>query len=156
MGNKQKTESRELAFILYMSGDTQKNICERVHVTPATCQRWVEEGKWKEKRAATEITKSSLVNKILQAISNALDKHTEDKDYSNEAFAGLADKLVKLSAAIERLEKKNTIVNDVETFMSFHNFLKQQSTGDTEITLEFIKKVNSYQDAYLKNRINHV
>ena len=157
--SKEKTESKELAYILYMSGELQKNICSRVHVTPATLQKWMDAGQWKNKRSAKTITRPELVNRLLTTMSGILDRFQVDQedtpDQTADLFSGLADKLVKISATIERLDKKNNVVNDVETFMAFHNYIKQQALNDPNITLEFIKQVNEYQDRYLKTRMSH-
>lgn len=150
MGRVTNKDKQEFAFILYMSGEMGKNICERVGITPATLSKYVESGGWKEKRGANTITKTELINKTLRSISNLLDKALNSED--DTAFNTLSDKLSKLAKVITSLEKTNTVINDIETFKNFIKYLQNRLSYDKEIDMDFVKLVNRIQDAYVIER----
>ena len=118
----QKNESKkELAFILYMQGITQKEICERVGIgSGKTLISWIRAGSWKEKRAAKTISRTELINKTLQKINDLLES---DKDVN-------ADQLSKLAAMVERLDKKDSPVIIMDVFMQFGRWLQNQTLSD--------------------------
>lgn len=136
---------KELAYILYMQGITQKEICERVKIGSAiTLIKWIRKGNWKEKRAAKTITRTELINKTLKKINDLLES---DKDVN-------ADQLSKLAAMIERLDKKDSPVIIMDVFMQFGRWLQNQTYSDKEVDLFFIKKMNKYQDLYVTQKLN--
>jgi hypothetical protein len=143
MGRKTDENKKSLAFILFMDGMMQKDICQRVQVTPKTLQRWITEDAWKEKLAAKNITRTELVNKVLGKIYDML-SGTGTID---------ADALSKLASAIERLDKKDTPVLVMEVFLRFGSWLQHTSSTDKDCDLEFIKKVTRYQDKYVTERM---
>lgn len=143
MGRKTDENKKSLAFILFMDGQLQKEICQRVGVTPKTLQRWINEGSWKEKLAAKSITRTELVNKVLGKIYDML----------SGSGSIDADALSKLASAIERLDKKDTPVLVMEVFLRFGGWLQNTSSSDKDCDLEFIKKVTHYQDKYVTERM---
>ena len=82
-----------------------KSIAEKVGVSAQTVTKWVADGGWEQARAAANITRPELVNKILNSINVLLEDLAADP--SPEKTAASADKLVKFAATVERLDKKN-------------------------------------------------
>jgi transcriptional regulator with XRE-family HTH domain len=144
-------QKKELARMYYMNGDSQKNIAEKVGVSPQTIGKWVEQDDWAKKRAAQNITRPELVNKLLLTI-NTLIEQVNDSDDPN-LIAGLGDKLSKLSTTIEKLDKKASVVDAIEVFVAFGKWLQYRATFDDEITPELLKAVNKYQDLYISELI---
>ncbi|MDO9255417.1 MAG: terminase [Bacteroidales bacterium] len=140
------TDKKELALMLFMSGIPQKEICERVHTSAPTLQKWKDKGNWEIRRAASTITREELVNKTLMAVSKLLDASIENPDET------LPDKLSKFASTITSLDKKNSVVNDIETFMAFNRYLQAMLQHDKTLTIDFVKRVNQYQDAYVIER----
>ncbi len=137
---------KELAYLLYMQGITQREICERVKIgSNRTLTAWIKKGGWKEKRAAKNITRTELINKTLLKINDLLD--SEGEEFS-------ADKLSKLAALIQKLDKQDSPVVIMDVFIEFGKWLHGQSTADREVGLDFIKKINRYQDLYLLQKIS--
>lgn len=136
----------ELAFLLYQGGENQKDIAIRLGVDQHTVGNWVEKGGWKEKRAASTITRTELINKTLKRISEMLEAG-EVKGEVN------ADKLTKLASLVEKLDKKSSPVLIIDVFMDFGRWIKHQATTDREVDLEFIKKITRYQDAYITDKL---
>jgi uncharacterized protein YjcR len=148
MGRKVDEGKKELAFILYMSGELQKDIAERVGTSAKTVGEWSEKGLWKEKRSAKNITRTELVNKSLNAIAAILDDAVD-----NGADSKKIDQLSKLAKMIEGLDKKNNPVAVMEALTLFIKFLQQLIRDDKEVTLEFIKKATLYMDKYINTLI---
>lgn len=153
---KELEEKREYARLLFMQGETQKVIAEKVGVSAVTVNKWVAENGWQEQRAAANITRPELVNKLLHTIDKLIEQVNESED--PEAMAGLGDKLAKLSTTIERLDKKASIVDVIEVFMAFSKWMQFQMAIDDEITPELLKTINKYHDLYinelLQNKFN--
>ena len=124
----------------------QNSIAEKVGVSANTVGKWVKDGCWGEKRAAMSITRKSLQNELLSAIK---DKIEELRDLDISKSATVVDQLVKLSATIERLDKEASAVDFIECFMAFGRWLEYQAETDLEITPEFRKLVNKYQNKYI-------
>ncbi|MCD7926649.1 MAG: putative DNA-binding transcriptional regulator [Bacteroides sp.] len=151
MANK-KDNSQELARVLYMSGMTAEEIADKVGVVRQTVSRWVNTLGWKEMRAASSITRPGLINKVLVSINNLLDKANEMGD--DEAAAGLGDKLIKLANAIEKLEKKTSVVDRVDTMIDFENWLVKNRELYPELTAEITRLVNRLHNDYLNEQFS--
>ena len=122
MANKVSEEKKEFARVLYMSGEQQNIIAEKVGVSKQTINRWVAEEAWDKRRAAQSVTRPEIVNNLLRAISNEVEKLNEERDA--EKVAGACDKLSKLAATIEKLDKKASVVDAIEVFIGFGKWLQ--------------------------------
>ena len=153
MGTKKDNENkRELAKMLYVGGSEVAEIAERVGVSRQSVSAWINKNGWKELRAARSITRPELVNKLLVTINNLIeDVNTGDDPTS---VSGLADKLVKLSSVIERLDKKANIVQTVDVFMAFSDWVEYQAKSDPEVTVAFMKVLNRLHNEFLRERAN--
>lgn len=153
MGTKKDNENkRELAKMLYVGGSEVAEIAERVGVSRQSVSAWINKNGWKELRAARSITRPELVNKLLVTINNLIeDVNTGDDPTS---VNGLADKLVKLSSVIERLDKKANIVQTVDVFMAFSDWVEYQAKSDPEVTVAFMKVLNRLHNEFLLERAN--
>ena len=153
MGTKKDNENkRELAKMLYVGGSEVAEIAERVGVSRQSVSAWINKNGWKELRAARSITRPELVNKLLVTINNLIeDVNTGDDPAS---VSGLADKLVKLSSVIERLDKKANIVQTVDVFMAFSDWVEYQAKSDPEVTVAFMKVLNRLHNEFLLERAN--
>ena len=153
MGTKKDNENkRELAKMLYVGGSEVAEIATRVGVSRQSVSAWISKGGWKELRAARSITRPELVNKLLVTINNLIeDVNTGDDPAS---VSGLADKLVKLSSVIERLDKKANIVQTVDVFMAFSDWVEYQAKSDPEVTVAFMKVLNRLHNEFLLERAN--
>lgn len=143
---------KNLARTLYMAGKEQNEIAEQIEVSRQTLSRWVSEGKWKESRAASSITRPELVNKLLITIDKLISQVNESDD--PEKMAGLGDKLAKMSSVIEKLDKKANVVDAIEVFMAFSKWMQYRAQTDTNITPELLKTFNYYQDLFISEKMN--
>ena len=116
--NKTELERKKsLARTLYMAGKEQAEIAEQVEISRQTISKWVNSEGWKEQRAAISVTRPELVNKLLLTIDTLITQVNSSED--PQLIAGLGDRLAKLSAVIEKLDKKANVVDAIEVFMAF-------------------------------------
>ncbi|MCL6748777.1 terminase [Prevotella sp. TCVGH] len=149
---KAETEKKKsLARSLYLAGMEQNEIAEKVEVSRVTISKWCNADGWKEARAAKNVTRPELVNKLLLTIDKLITEVNESEDPS--LIAGLGDKLAKLSSVIEKLDKKANVVDAIEVFMAFSKWLEYRATIDPSVTPELIKTINKFQDMYLTEQM---
>ena len=142
---------KSLARSLYMAGMEQQEIAEKVGVSRVTVSKWCTAEGWKEARAAKSISRPELVNKLLVAIDKLIAQVNASGD--PEAIGTLADKLAKLSATIEKLDKKANVIDAIEVFMAFNRWIQDQASYDPQITPELIKAINKYQNKFLMEKM---
>ena len=152
MSKKEIETKKSLGRSLYMSGMDLGEIAEKVGVSRQSVSKWCSDGGWKEARAAKNISRPELVNKLLVAIDNLIAQVNDSGD--PEAIGTLADKLSKLSATIEKLDKKANVVDAIEVFMAFNRWIQDRATYDPDITPELIKAVNKYQNLFLMEKMS--
>lgn len=140
-------KKKSTARALFMSGMEQAEIAERVGVSRVTISKWCVAEGWKETRAAKNITRPELVNKLLLTIDNLITQVNESKDPT--LLGGLGDKLAKLSAVIEKLDKKANVVDAIDVFTAFSKWLEFRAKTDPEVTVELIKQINRLQDMFI-------
>lgn len=149
---KAETEKKKsLARSLYLAGMEQNEIAEKVEVSRVTISKWCNADGWKEARAAKNVTRPELVNKLLLTIDKLITEVNQSEDPS--LIAGLGDKLAKLSSVIEKLDKKANVVDAIEVFMAFSKWLEYRATIDPSVTPELIKTINKFQDMYLTEQM---
>lgn len=152
MATKASEDKKDYARVLFMSGEQQNVIAVKVGVSKQTVNRWVADGDWETRRTAQSVTRTEIVNNLLRAISGEVENLTKEKDASK--VSGAADKLAKLAATIERLDKKANVVDAIETFMAFGKWLQFKAQTDRELTPELLKAINKYQDLYVSELLN--
>lgn len=150
---KETEKKKSLARSLYLSGMEQNEIAEKVEVSRITISRWVNSEGWKEARAAKNISRPELVNKLLLTIDGLIENVNKSNDPT--LVGSLADKLSKLSSTIEKLDKKANVIDAIEVFMAFNQWIQDQASYDPEITPELIKAINKYQNKFLMERMQN-
>ena len=144
---------RNLARTLYLSGKEQTEIAEMIGVSRVTISKWCTADGWKATRAAKTITRPELIKKLLLATNTLLDKVNEPGDLA--LIDSLGDKLSKLTAAIDKLDKSQAnVVAAIEVFMAFSKWLEFRAKSDPSITPELIKLINQLQDIFLVESFN--
>jgi hypothetical protein len=147
MTKAESEKKKELARALFMSGTPQDDIADKVGISRVTISKWCNAEGWKEARAARQITRPELVNKLLLTIDKLIEKVNASDD--TDLLAGLGDKLSKLAAVIQKLDKQANVVDAVEVFMTFNTWLTYRAKTDPDVTPELIKAINKYQDKFL-------
>jgi len=85
------------------------------------------------------------INKLIEQVNDSNDL---------ELTSSLPDKLAKLSATIEKLDKKTSVVDAVNVFIDFSHWLESRSLQDSELKLELLKAFNKYQDMYITEQMS--
>ncbi|WP_281802691.1 terminase gpP N-terminus-related DNA-binding protein, partial [Segatella maculosa] len=123
---KETEKKKSLARSLYLSGMEQNEIADKVDVSRVTVSRWVNAEGWKKARAAKNISRPELVNKLLLTIDGLIENINKSDDPT--LIGSLADKLSKLSATIEKLDKKANVIDAIEVFMAFNRWIQDQAS----------------------------
>ena len=152
MTKKESENKKAVARTLYMSGIGMEQIADQIGVSRPTVSRWCQDGGWKETRAAQNITRPELVNKILGSIGDLLDQVKDSGDPM--AVASLGDKLSKMASVVEKLDRKASIVDKIEVFMAFSKWLEYKAATNQEITPDFLRLVNRLQDQYIGEQLS--
>ncbi|MCR4559409.1 MAG: DUF1804 family protein [Bacteroidales bacterium] len=150
---KENQQKQELARLYYMQGEQQKVIAEKLEISPNTMVRWVKEGHWDTKRAAMNITRPEIVNKILALISKILEKVYSIEDLDIHDTAKIITQIEKLSNSIEKLDKHSSVVDNIETFRSFNHWMENRMKYDENLSAEFIREVAEYQDKFISEQV---
>lgn len=150
---KELQDKKELAKAYYLQGEAQKNIALKLSVSQVTVSRWAKDGNWSKLKAGKSITRTELVNKNLELISILLESATDSKQPAIEA-ARISDQISKLAASIERLDKKTNVVNEIDSFMNFNNWLQKRISFDKSLNQELIKAINKFQDIYVSEKMS--
>ena len=143
---------KSLGRSLYLSGMELTEIADQLGVSRVSVSKWCSSGGWKEVRAAKNITRPELVNKLLLTIDNLIENVNQSNDPT--LIGSLADKLSKLSATIEKLDKKANVIDAIEVFMACNKWIQDQACYDPEITPELIKAINKYQNKFLMEKMS--
>lgn len=149
---KTNQEKKTLARLYFMQGESLKSISEKTGVSMNSLSRWSKEGEWELKRAGMTITRPEIVNKNLLLISKLLD-HLNDTEVKVSDMGRLIDQISKLAAAIERLDKKASVVDTIEVFSALNRWLIRRMEWDKEITPELLQTIEKYQDLYINEQI---
>lgn len=153
MTRKDTEQKKSLGRSLYLSGMEQTEIAEKLGVSRVTISKWCTAEGWKEARAAKNISRPELVNKLLLTIDAMIENVNKSEDPT--LIGALADKLSKLSATIEKLDKKANVIDAIEVFMAFNRWIQDQASFDPEITPELIKAINKYQNKFLMEHMQN-
>lgn len=149
MAKKDTEKAKYLAKVLFMSNEQLQDIAEKVGVSRVTISRWSADGKWRELRAARSVTRPELVNKLLLQIDTLLDNATMDNP---DSVKGLGDRLSKLAAIVGKLDKEVTVIDCIEVFVEFNNWLESRSALDKDLTTALKQTINRYQDLFVNEQ----
>ena len=149
MTRKDTEQKKSHGRALYLSGMEQTEIADKLGVSRVTISKWCTAEGWKEARAAKNISRPELVNKLLLTIDAMIENVNKSKDPT--LIGALADKLSKLSATIEKLDKKANVIDAIEVFMAFNRWIRDQASFDPEITPELIKDQNKFLMERMQN-----
>lgn len=131
---------KKLARELYMLDTmTQKEIAERVGVTPNTLGKWVKKEKWNTILAASLSTKHETLARIDKAISDVFDKAEEE---NRKLDSGDYDALSKLQKVRNSIDKEISLDVIIEVFTEYNTFLMAKNP-------ELARENNKFQDQFV-------
>ena len=136
-----KVQEKEFAKSLYIGGGlTQKEIAERISVTEKTLIKWIKVGKWDSLKKSLLTTKQNQLSFLYDQL-DFLNTEIKKRD-SKVATAKEADVIIKLTAAINRLETETSIGDTVEVARNFIEFVRPQN-------LELAKTITDLFDDFI-------
>lgn len=145
------TQKKDYAKLLYtIEGVTvQKELAERVGVSPQTINKWVNEDDklWDRLRQSIIITKESELRRLymqIQELNDAIEDRPKGQRYSNSKEA---DVLVKLTAAVRQLETDTSIADVMEVLKKFLSFTRSLKDA------EYLKELTALADNFIKSLI---
>ena len=124
---------------------TQKAIADRVGVSENSLSKWVIEGNWKALRTSLLVTRSTEIRHLLEQLA-LLDEQnllalTDDDPETNPNY----DSVIKLAAAIRKLEIQTGIGEMIDTGMALIKFISAED-------LELAKKLTTYFDLFIESK----
>lgn len=137
-------EKYDYAFLLFMKKMSQKDICEKVGVTPPTLSKWIEKGGWREKVVAKTISVDNIISKTLLKINDLLD---------SDSFN--ADSFSKAVNQLKTLKQGATVDDKILTLMDFGDWLIAEMPQLMDVDETFVKKVTSLQDIYILKQLKN-
>lgn len=142
------SEKKDLAKKLFvMDAYSQKEIAAKVGVSEQTMVKWVKEEQWDSLRKSLTTTKSeqlAFLYDILAKMTAEGKKALEDDDPDTNPDA---DGIVKISKAIQHLEKETNIGEMLQTGMLFLKFMKNED-------LTLAKQFNHYFMLFIQEQMS--
>lgn len=136
-----KAQEKEYAKSLYITGGlTQKEIAERVSVTEKTLAKWIKEGKWDNLKKSLLTTKQNQLSFLYDQL-DFLNTDISKREFK-VAVGKEADTIIKITAAINRLETETSIGDTVEVARNFIEFVRPQD-------LELAKTITNFFDVFI-------
>lgn len=131
-------DKKAIAYDLYMNTQlSQKEICAKVHITPATFTSWKQKHDWEIHKQAFSITAQNIISNLME---KAYDMSKEDKVQP--------DGILKIVKSIEGLSaNKVTVSNIINVFKEFTTF---QFDRDPELA----KRINKAMKAFVDHKIS--
>lgn len=140
-----KAQEQEFAKALYLAGTlTQKDIATRISVTEKTLMRWIAVGKWDNLKKSLLTTKQNQLSFLYDQL-DFLNTEIAKRDFK-VALGKEADTIIKLTAAINRLETETSVGDTVEVARHFIEFVRPQD-------LELAKKITNLFDVYIISKM---
>ena len=139
---------KELAKSLYMNGNyTQEEIADKVAVSRQTVARWMKSENWEELKASITISPAQILAGLNRQIVE-INNNINDRE-PGQRFATIqeADTLVKLAAAIKKIETDAGIAEVVAVGIRFTNWLRQTD-------IDKAKDVSNLYDSFIKSQLN--
>lgn len=142
MDNQQK---KEVAKALYLNTDkSQREICEIVGWTEKTFSDTKSKQRWGEIKETKNLTKQQIIS-MLHA--QTLKTMQLAQDENRLLKASEVDCIAKLTASIDKLERRATIETIIEVFEEYNNWL-------LTLNVPLAQENNKWQDKYVMGKIN--
>ncbi len=149
MGTLKYSQKKDFAKTVYLSnpGITQKEIAERTGVTEKTISKWVNTENWESLRTSMLTTRQTQLSMLYEQLDKLnLHIQTREDKGGNWASSKEADTIIKLSKAIEQLEKDLSIADVVNVSTKFLDWLRKED-------IEKDKELSALFDLFIKDRI---
>lgn len=134
-------KKREIAEDMYIRlGMTGREIAERLDITEQTVSRWKKgregEKSWDDRKAESQLTPLKIKETLLKEA---------EKIAKGEESTVQADKLSKIMAAIDQLDKKINIRTVMDVFREFDNWMAEQEPSTAILFTKWHKLFLQYR-----------
>ena len=145
--NLKNTQKKSIAKELYLNGDyTFEDIAAKVGATRQTIARWAKEDEWASLKASMSVGKEKILKNLYAHVQLINDTILQRPEEDRMPTPKEADILVKLSAAIDKLEGETGIRELVSCGTSFLTWLRGL---DPAKAIEFTE----LWDGFIKNQM---
>ena len=130
MTNQQK---KEWAKLLYTKEQMlQKEIAEKVGVTPKTVSKWVTTEMWDKLRISRSVTREEQLSHLYSHLSEINASIASREDGERFPNAKEADTITKLSSSIDKLERESGVGEVVSAFSQFVRWLRERNLEEAQ------------------------
>lgn len=124
---------------------TQKEIAERVGVGEKTVGRWVEKGKWRERRERVQTGYREIETvavRISERFLRQLERKVERMDAGEdvEITPGDIDMMVKAGNALEKLAGRETLRGHIVHLVRFMEWLKERDLPLAQKLTDYVEE----------------
>jgi transposase len=138
---------KRLAKELYLAGKhTQKEIASMVGSTENTVCRWAKDGKWELLRANLTTTKESILAQWYGQLAEINRIIATREEGSRVPTPAESDKMIKISAAISKLETETGVREIVAVCTGLCEFVRAYD-------LEEAKRISEHFNAYIESKL---
>jgi uncharacterized protein YjcR len=138
-------QKKELAEILYTrSGLTKKETAEKVDVSQKTIGSWCELYGWEDMRASFARTRSYQLSMLNNLLNQQLDVIHQRPEKERTATSKEADAMMKITAAINTLERDTGIATKIEVVKELLDFIHVADLKEAQ-------RFGELSDAYIKS-----
>lgn len=147
MAELKNAQKRDLAKDIYMLGSyTFEEIAGKVGTTRQTISRWAREGGWEDLKAGMTVGREQILKGLYRQI-HEINELISTRDKGNRhASTKEADTIMKLSAAIKKMEDDIGISELISAGMRFGNWLRP-------VDLAKAKEFISIWDSFIKDQL---
>ncbi|MFA5689880.1 MAG: DDE transposase family protein [Kiritimatiellales bacterium] len=140
-------QKKEWAQLLFTSENiTQKEVAERVGISPQTMVKWVRDGKWEELKVSITITKEEQLRNLYRQLAELNKSIANREEGQRFATPGEADTISKIANSIEKMETDVGLSDIVGTFRNFLHWLRS-------IDFTAVQQITPLFDAFIKDKI---
>lgn len=140
-------QKKALAKDIYLLGSyTLEEIAQKVETTRQTVSRWAKAEGWDELKAGMTIGREQILKNLYRQINEINTNINAREQGQRHASSKEADILMKLSAAIKKMEDDVGISELISSGMRFTDWLRK-------VDLNKAKDFISYWDAFIKDQI---
>jgi transposase len=137
-----------LAKELFLTGKhQQKEIAKMVGTSENTLCRWVKDGKWELLRANLTTTKESVLSNWYAQLAELNKEIAGREEGKRFATSSESDRMIKISAAIKKLETETGIAEITSVCIGLCEFVRQY---DVEKSKEISEHFNAYIESKMK------
>ena len=142
---KDMSKRKAVAKHLYMKRTSIMQIVDLTGVSRQSVSRWVNQERWKEERAAREMSKESITSMTLSKLGEAI----ENTDANEKSISRMTDSLIKAAKGIKEINRNTNIVNKVDTILEFENWLVTHREESPEVEDKMIMLINQFQSDFM-------